>query len=61
VSPCTEADPPEVPPGVELIRAERNDMMNRYTLAHDASRVDAILTVDDDVLLTEGLLQCMLG
>ena len=42
-----------VPPGVVLIRAEKNDMMNRYTLPHKASRVDALLTVDDDVLLTE--------
>ena len=36
-----------------LIRPERNDMMNRYTLADEKSRVDALLTVDDDVLLTE--------
>lgn len=56
-----DKDPPQVPPGVVLIRAERNDMMNRYTLVHEASRVDAMLTVDDDVLLTEGLLRCMLG
>lgn len=56
-----DKDPPQVPPGVVLIRAERNDMMNRYTLVHEASRVNAMLTVDDDVLLTEGLLRCMLG
>ena len=36
-------------------------MLNRYILPQKVSRVDAMLTVDDDVLLTEGLLLCMLG
>ena len=60
-----EADPPEVPPGlrdrVVVIRAERNDMMNRYALAHPSARTDAMLTIDDDVLISEGLLRCMLS
>ena len=60
-----DADPPEVPPGlrdrVVVIRAERNDMMNRYALAHPSARTDAMLTIDDDVLISEGLLRCMLS
>ena len=55
-----ETDPPPVPPEVHLIRASRNDMMNRYTLTKDFPHTNSILTVDDDVLLSEGLLRCML-
>eukprot|EP00039_Didymoeca_costata_P028082 m.19913 g.19913 ORF g.19913 m.19913 type:complete len:321 (+) comp6715_c0_seq1:184-1146(+) len=55
-----EKEPPTIPDGITFIRAEKNDMMNRYTLAHPLSRVDALLTIDDDVLIREGLLRCML-
>ena len=55
-----EIDPPPVPPDVHLIRASRNDMMNRYTLTKEYPHTNSILTVDDDVLLSEGLLRCML-
>jgi hypothetical protein len=55
-----ETNPPPVPPEVHLIRASRNDMMNRYTLTKDYPHTNSILTVDDDVLLSEGLLRCML-
>jgi hypothetical protein len=56
-----KTDPPPVPPGVHLIRASRNDMMNRYTLPEDFPHTNSILTVDDDVFLSEGLLRCMLN
>ena len=56
-----ETDPPPVPPGVHLIRASHNDMMNRYTLTRDFPHTNSILTVDDDVFLSEGLLRCMLN
>ena len=56
-----EIGPPPVPSGVHLIRASRNDMMNRYTLTRDFPHTNSILTVDDDVFLSEGLLRCMLN
>ena len=55
-----EINPPPVPPDVHLIRASRNDMMNRYALTKDYPHTNSILTVDDDVVLSEGLLRCML-
>jgi hypothetical protein len=55
-----ETDPPPVSPEVHLIRASRNDMMNRYTLTQDFPHTNSILNVDDDVFLPEGLLRCML-
>jgi hypothetical protein len=56
-----EKPPPAVPEEVTLIQAEKNNMMNRYILAHGMSNVDALLTIDDDVLLDENLLRCMLA
>ena len=56
-----ETDPPPVPPGVQLIRVNRNDMMNRYTLTRDFPHTNSILTVDDDVIFSQGLLRCMLN
>ena len=56
-----EKPPPAVPEEVTLIRAEKNNMMNRYILAHGISKVVALLTIDDDVLLDENLLRCMLA
>ena len=55
-----EINPPPVPPDVHLIRASRNDMMNRYALTKAYPHTNSILTVDDDVVLSEGLLRCML-
>ena len=55
-----EINPPPVPPDVHLIRASQNDMMNRYALTKDYPHTNFILTVDDDVVLSEGLLRCML-
>jgi len=43
-----EIDPPPVPPDVHLIRASRNDMMNRYALTKDYPHTNSILTVDDE-------------
>ena len=46
--------------GVEIVNARRNDMMNRWLLSDRLVHTDAILVVDDDVLILSGLLQCMM-
>ena len=46
---------------VVVVRAKHNSMMNRYVLGTELIRTSAVLTIDDDVLLSEGQLQCLLN
>jgi len=51
--------PPAVPTGVVVIAANENDLYNRYVLGNSEINSPLILTVDDDVVLTEDLIMGM--
>jgi len=55
-------EPPAHPKNdnVIIIQAESNHMMNRFILGNEHIRTDNILTIDDDVVITKGLLRCMI-
>ena len=46
---------------VFMIQADANHMMNRFVLGDEHIRTDNVLTIDDDVVITKGLLRCMIN